>query len=514
MNRVRTVGGVTLITLLSRVTGYARDKVLALVLGAGMQADAFIVAFRIPNLFRALLAEGALHAAFIPVFSESRNQENSEDLWKFAAVFLYSLTFILTAITVAGIVFSPWIVSLFAREFILTPGKFELTVMLNRVMFPYLFLISLAGLFQGILNAHDRFYLPAATPIFLNLSMIVCGLLLGRVYQHPTLGFATGVFVGGVLQMGSQLVVARRLGLSLNPVRPFSHPAVWKVLKLMVPGLFVLGIYEINQLVGTRFAASIGDSAVSVLYYAYRVNHLVYGGVVMSLFTVFLPGMSREVKDRDRFLTTLTSGINLGLWVTIPAAAGLWILAEPSIKVLFEGGRFSSSDTLLVAEALGYYALSLPAYAISKMLASAFFAHQNTRTPAVATAIDLLVFTAGCVFLVPRMAQSGIALATSLGGYAQVLVMILFAGRAGISPSWRAMGTEALRIIVASGVMAFVLIQALSFFPLTAGSGIALTLLRLTLFIAAGFALFLVLCSILKVKTLSTLRQGMKRIRS
>lgn len=453
MNRLRTVGGVAGITFISRITGYARDKVLALILGAGFQSDAFIVAFRIPNMFRALLAEGSLHAAFIPVFTRMDQESREEDLWSFATSFLYSLTFLLTGLTIIGILTAPWIVSLFAREFMQSPNKFELTVLLTRIMFPYIFLISLAGLFQGILNARKKFFIPAATPIFLNLSIILFGVMLMSRWTYPAYGFAVGVLVGGGCQMGIQWMVARKMGLSLLPRFPLVHPGVFRVFRLMIPGVFALGIYEINQLVATRFAASIGDAAVSYLYYSFRLTHLVYGGFVVALFTVFLPGLAEKTADRDEFRETLTSGLNSGLWVAIPASAGLWMLSAPIIRILFEGGKFSPGDTLQTALALKYYALALPAYALSKLFSSAYFAHHNTRLPAVSAFVSLVVFILSCVMLIPAMSHAGIALASTLGGYGQVVLLLCFLKREGISLHWVGLFREWAVYIISSAIM-------------------------------------------------------------
>lgn len=511
MNRIRAVGGIAGITFLSRITGYARDKVLALVLGAGMQSDAFIVAFRIPNLFRALLAEGSLHAAFIPVFTEKKASSDKKELWDFARHFLYSLTFLLTGLTLLGILTSPWIVQLFAAEFTLIPGKMELTVLLNRWMFPYLFFISLAGLFQGILNAHDRFYLPAATPIFLNLSMILGGLSLGTILGHPSYGFTAGVLFGGFLQMFSQYIVARKLGLKILPTLPFRHPLVFKVFRLMLPGVFALGIYQINELIGTRFAAHVGNAAVSHLYYAYRVNHLVYGGIVVSIFTVFLPGLSRETEDQTRFTRTLSSGIHLGLWITLPALTGLWILAGPIIRVLFEGGEFTGTATPLVAEALGFYAISLPAYALSKMLSSAYFARQDTATPAWSALFNLLVFTSGCFLLIPYMAHAGIALATSIGGYVQVFWLALFLNRRRIFLPWMPILREGIKVAAASALMAGVLLLSLAniFEPFT--GSLTQDLLLLVFLIAAGSGTFFAACRLFRVEAFHTVLSALKK---
>jgi putative peptidoglycan lipid II flippase len=412
----RSAGGVTLITLLSRLAGYLRDKVMAYVMGAGFYSDAFIVAFRIPNMLRGLFAEGALHAAFIPLFSEMRRTRPAE-VWHFAARVFYCLTLVTSGVTVLGIVCSPGLVALMAGDF--PPDKAALTVLLNRVMFPYLAFISLAGLLQGILNVLGRFYLSASTPIFLNAAIVACGVGLAPVLGNPAAAFAAGALLGGFLQFFLQLVLAMRLGFSLALPRPFWAPEVGQLLRALLPGVFALGVYEISQLVGTRFAASAGDASVTYLYYSYRLVHLVYGGFIVSLFTVLLPALSESVADRPKFNAGLASGFHAGLFITLPAVTGLSILSVPIIRLLFEGGRFTPEDTPRVAWALVGYAFSLVPYAVTKLLTAAFFAHKDTRLPAWAAAVNLGVFTLGCFLLVPRWGHLGVAWATSLGGFAQ-----------------------------------------------------------------------------------------------
>ncbi len=424
----RSAGGVTLITLLSRVAGYLRDKVMAYLMGASVWSDAFIVAFRIPNMLRGLLAEGALHAAFIPLFSEVR-RTRPQELWNFAARVFFLLTLAASGLVCLGILFSPQIVDLMARDFAATPGKTELTVFLNRVMFPYLAFISLAGLLQGILNVLGRFYLSAATPLFLNAAIVACGLLLTPWVGNPATAFAVGALAGGFLQFSTQLGLVLKLGFCFSPPRPLWTPEVGELLRKLTPGVFALGVYEISQLIGTRFAASAGDASVTYLYYSYTLVRLVHGGFIVSLFTVLLPTLSSLVEDKPKFHESLSEGFHLGFFITLPAAAGLAVLSVPIIRLLFEGGRFTAEDTPQVAWALVAYAVSLVPYSASKLLNSAYFAHKNTRLPAWAAFWDLCVFAAACFALVPSLRHLGVAWATTLGGLVQFLFLFLRTGR-------------------------------------------------------------------------------------
>jgi putative peptidoglycan lipid II flippase len=424
----RSAGGIAVITVLSRVTGYIRDKVMAYLMGAGMYSDAFIVAYRVPNMLRGLLAEGALHASFIPLFSEIKRTKPHE-LWAFAARVFYLLTFIASGLVVLGILFSPQIVGLMARDFGATPGKLELTSFLNRVMFPYLAFISLAGLLQGILNVFGRFYLAAATPMFLNAATVAGGVCLAPFFENPATPFAIGAVAGGFLQFFSQLVLALKLGFTFQFPKHLWTPEVGELLRKLTPGIFALGVYEISQFIGTRFAASAGDAAVTYLFYSYRLMHFIYGGFIVSLFTVLLPTLSSLVEDKPKFHSNLSTGFQIGFFITLPAVAGMSILSVPVIRLLFEGGRFTAADTPQVAAALVGYSLSLIPYAASKLLISGYFAYKNTRLPAWGAFYDLCIFSAACFVLVPAIGHLGVAWATTLGGMVQFIFLFGIARR-------------------------------------------------------------------------------------
>ncbi len=287
------------VTMVSRATGWVRDKALFWVLGASDLNDAFRAANRIPNAFRALLAEGALHAAFVPALSrlagrEEARQEASELIRGLLAVLLI----VLAVVVGGGILAAPWLVGLFAQGYGATPGKLELTVFMTRLMFPYLAFISVAALLQGILNSHERFLLPAATPILYNLSLAGFAWIVVARAADPAPWLCAGVLVGGLLQAAVQWPAVRRLGFFLRPIwSGFRDPAVRRVLLLMLPGIPVLGINQLNQLVSTRFASFVGEGAVTVTYGAYRITELMFGGIVVQLTTVLLPVLSRQLRQ-------------------------------------------------------------------------------------------------------------------------------------------------------------------------------------------------------------------------
>jgi putative peptidoglycan lipid II flippase len=421
----KVAGGVTLITFVSRLSGYIRDKVMAYILGASFLSDSFFVAFRIPNMFRGLLAEGALHAAFIPIFSEVKREKEKEIL-RFASQVFYLLTFISAGIVVLGIIFSPFIINLMAKEFNLIEGKFSLTVLLNRIMFPYLFFISLAGLMQGILNVLSKFYLPASTPIFLNISIIILGISLSKFGLNPVYSFSFGVLFGGFLQFYLQYREVKKIGINFYFPKNLISPEVKELFYKILPGIFALGINEINQIIGTRFAAFSGDKSVSYLYYSFRLIHLVYGGVIVSLFTLLLPSLSNDVKDSEKFSSKLNEGIHLTSFLTIPSILGLFFLSKPIILVLFQGGRFKPEDTTEVAFCLMSYSFSLLPYAYSKILTSAYFAKKNTKTPAFSSLVALITFVIFCFILTSKYKHIGIALSNSISSFFQLFYLLVF----------------------------------------------------------------------------------------
>lgn len=420
----KVAGGVTLITFVSRISGYMRDKVMAYILGASYLSDSFFVAFRIPNMFRGLLAEGALHASFIPILSQVK-REKKEEILKFISQVFFILTFVSTAIVVIGVIFSPFIINLMAKEFNLIEGKFSLTVLLNRIMFPYLLFISLAGLLQAILNVYSKFYLPASTPIFLNLSIIILGISLTKFGINAVYCFSTGVLFGGFLQFYLQFKELKKIDIKLIFPKNFISPELKELFFKLLPGVFALGIHEINQIIGTRFAAWSGDKAVSYLYYSYRLIHLVYGGIIVSLFTLLLPSLSEDVKNRKNFLYKLNEGLDLTSFITIPSIAGLFFLSKPIIFILFQGGKFTYIDTNETALCLMAYSFSLLPYAYSKILTSAYFAQKNTKIPAFSSFVALLSFVLFCFYLTPKYKYIGIAISTSISALFQFIYLLI-----------------------------------------------------------------------------------------
>ena len=452
---VRSASAITPWTLLSRVTGYLRDKVIAATLGAGMRTDAFFVAFRIPNMLREIIGEGAMSSAVIPVYAEVSAGRSEAEARAFLARVVATFAMILTGITLLGILLSPWLVGLLAGQFRQTPGKFELTVVLNRWIFPYILLVSLSALCQAILNAHHRFAVSAAAPIFLNVALILAALVVSPRLAEPTYGLAGGVLLGGLLQILIQIPQLLRLRAVARPRGGWHDPAVKSVLWLMAPRLFAYGINTVNTVVSTRFAAGLGNASVSHLYYANRLKELVLGGFAVSVATAILPLLSRQALDADRdpFKESLAFALRLIAFVTVPASVGLIVLQIPIVRVLFEGGRFGASDTVATARALATLAAGLFFFAGVRVIVPAFYALKNTRLPVLAALADALVFLALCALLTRPMGLPGIGLAASAAAAVNVAVLMASLRRREGRLRGRAMAASLLRIAVASAVM-------------------------------------------------------------
>jgi putative peptidoglycan lipid II flippase len=452
------------VTLFCRITGYLRDKALFSVIGAGDLYDMYRTANRIPNAFRGLFAEGTLHAAFVPTLAQLTGKEGDKrEAVELFRGLLAVLLLVVGVVVAVGILLSPWLVRLYAEGFSATPGKLETTVLMNRIMFPYLLLISLAALLQAVLNSHERFLLAAATPMFYNLTITVTVWLVLPRFDNPAPVLSVAVLVGGFLQFAVQVPAVRRLGFSLRPLwNGFRNPQVRSVLLLMLPGIPVLGINQLNQLISNRFASYI-DAGVSYTYGAYRVTELVFGAVVVQLTTVLLPLLSRELREApERAARTLLGTVTLVSFVTLPGAATMAILATPIIGLLFGGGRFDLQDVSITGATLSAYAFSLVGTGHVKVMASAFFAQKNTRTPMWGSLVALIIFTAACARLVGPLGTVGL-------GWANTIAMTCFAGFLTVLYGWR-YGLGGVRLgetlsavsrqLAASGVMTAGLVLA------------------------------------------------------
>ena len=421
----RAAGVVGLATMLSRVFGFIRDVIVARFFGAGLATDAFFVAFRIPNLLRRLFAEGSLTIAFVPVFTEYLKTKSRDDAFELARVAFTLLSVILVVISLAGVIFSPAIVTVMAPGFRATPEKYALTVLLTRIMFPYIFFISLVALCMGILNSLRHFATPALSPVILNLCMIGAALFLRDYFAEPILALAVGVMIGGLLQLAVQLPVLFKLGVVLRPDFHFRHTGVRRIGALMLPAAFGAAVYQINIFISTLLASFLPEGSVSFLYYADRIVELPLGIFGIAIGTAALPSFSDQVArgHYEEMKKTISFSLRLMLFITIPAMIGIIALREPIISVLFQRGEFDPRSSVLTAQALFCYTVGLWAFSTIRVVVAAFYALQDTRTPVRIAVVALIVNTVFSVALMFPMQHSGLALATSIASAVNVLTL-------------------------------------------------------------------------------------------
>ncbi len=418
-----TVGGWT---LGSRVLGLVRDIVLANSVGASVGADAFFVAFKIPNFLRRLFGEGAFAQAFVPVFSETREKDSEASVKLLIDQVAGRFGLILLAISILGMLLAPWIAMLFAPGFSNDPGKLALTADLLRWTFPYLGFICFVAFAGGILNSIGRFAVPAATPIFLNLSLIGSALFLVPLVSPSVMGLAIGVAIAGLIQLLIQIPPLMAAGLLPKPSLRGDHPGVSKILKLMVPALFGVSVSQINLLLDTVLASLLVSGSVSWLYYSDRLMELPLGVIAIAISTVILPKLSREFAqdDVDASRQTQSWAIWVVLVLGLPCAAALAVFGELILSTLFQYGAMTVTDIEASALSLTAYAAGLPAFMMIKVLAPHYFAHQDTKTP---VKIGLIAMTANMGFnliLVWSLDHVGLALATSFSAWVNAILLL------------------------------------------------------------------------------------------
>lgn len=427
-------GVIAFFTLLSRILGLVRDMVMATLFGSGMAADAFFVALRIPNLLRRLFAEGSLTIAFIPVFTEYLTLKSREDAFELARIVFTILSLILVVITVLGVLFAPFIVKIQAFGFGSSGIKYDLTVLLTRLTFPYIFFIGIVAFFMGVLNSLRHFAAPAAAPILLNVGIIGAACFISPHCDEPIVGVAMGVILGGVLQVALQIPWVYGTGLRLFPKWQPLHPAVKRIGYLMLPAVFGSAVYQFNQFVGTLLASFLKEGSVSWLYYADRLVQFPLGIFAIAIATAALPSMSADAarKDHTQFQKTLDHGLCLVFFIALPAMAGLLILGKPIVELLFERGAFNAESSAMTTDALFCYALGLWAFSGMRVLIAAFYALQDTKTPVKVAIISLGVNVIASLVLMGPLKHAGLALALSLASAVQFGLLAFFLRKKGL----------------------------------------------------------------------------------
>ena len=513
MALLRSVATVGSLTMVSRGFGFARDILIAASLGAGLLADVFFVAFKFPNLFRRLFAEGAFSMAFVPIFSGILEEKGEAAAKKFADQSLAVLLWSLLAFVIVIELSMPWAMRAFAPGFQDNPEKFNLAVELTRITFPYLLFISLVSLMAGVLNSLGRFAAAAATPILLNICLIGAVLVFASHSTTPAHALAWGVFGAGIVQFLWLLARCRAAGMSLSLSFPRLTDDTRLLLVRALPVALGAGIYQINLLIDTIIASLLPEGSISYLFFADRVNQLPLGVVGVAVGTALLPLLSRQIsaEDTGAAANSQNRAVEFTLLLTLPAAFALAVLSGPMITVLFERGHFGPEQTIATAAALGIYAFGLPAYVLVKALAPGFFARGDTATPVKISIVALIVNLVLNLILMGPFLHVGIAMATVVSSWLNAGIMAFVLWRRGhFVPDGRLIG-RLPRAAMASIGMAVVLYFSSGYLAAYLAGGEIERGLALAILVAGGLATFALLAQITGAARLADVKSIFKR---
>ncbi|CAA2930838.1 Putative lipid II flippase MurJ [Arsenophonus endosymbiont of Bemisia tabaci Q2] len=475
-------------TMFSRILGFIRDAIIARFFGAGASTDAFFVAFRLPNLLRRIFAEGAFSQAFVPILAEYKNQQGDEATRTFIAYVCGLLTLILAIITLAGILAAPWIIYITAPGFTDTPDKFDLTLRLLRITFPYILLISLVSLAGAILNTWNRFSVPAFAPTLLNISMIISILLLAPYCEPPIIALGWGVFAGGILQLLYQLPYLQKIGMLVLPRISFRNSGVWRVLKLMGPVIIGVSVSQISLIINTIFASFLQSGSVSWIYYADRLMELPTGVLGVALGTILLPSLAKSflTGNHKEYQRLMDWGLRLCFLLALPCAIALAILAEPLTVSLFQYGNFTAYDAVMTQQALIAYSVGLMGLIIVKVLASGFYSRQDIKTPVKIAIITLILTQLMNLAFIGSIKHAGLALSIGLAACFNALMLYWQLRRQAIFSPLAGWGKFLLKLIAALIVMVAVLLLLLNFMPPWEQGNMLMRITRFLLVVFAG----------------------------
>jgi putative peptidoglycan lipid II flippase len=520
---VRSAGLVSAATMLSRITGLVRESVIAWLFGARMEADAFRLAFTLPNLTRDLFAEGALSSAFVPTFTQLLTRKGREDAARLANLVVTAVILVVGGICVLGVAAAPFLVDLFAPGFRATPGKTRLAIELTRVMFPFLLLVALAAQAMGVLNACNQFGVPSLAPTLFNIFSVSSGLLLGFVWGPslgltPIEGMAWGVLIGGVCQLMGQVPSLYRQGFAFRPAFDWSHPALRQIVTLMGPAILGGASVQINVFVNTNLATQVDDpvrgvnGAVSWLTYAFRFFQLPLGLFGVAIASATVPSISRSLASgqHDEFRRTLNRSLGVAFLMTVPSTIGLVVLGRDMINAVFRGGEFDNYDAQQTALALSCYALGLAAYSGAKILNPAFYALRDSHTPMVISLCSIAInfFTATALLRYTSFGHAGLALSTSAVALFAFVAQFVIMGRRVGGIHGRQLLSSTLRMGVAATGMGV----AVSMLRLAVGNALGdtrwVSLIALAICVPTGLGVFYALCRLLRVEEVDLAMSG------
>ncbi|PIR39019.1 MAG: murein biosynthesis integral membrane protein MurJ [Alphaproteobacteria bacterium CG11_big_fil_rev_8_21_14_0_20_39_49] len=498
-------------TLCSRILGYIRDILIASVLGAGFLADAFFVAFRLPNFFRTLSAEGAFNAAFVPLFAGKLEEKGKDEAVSFASHVLSFMFFILLCLTIIMQIFMPAVMHVLAPGFLDDAEKFDVTVQFGRIVFPYLLFISLMSLFSGVLNSFGKFAVAASAPIWLNICCIFALLVVAKYTDTPAHALAWAVMVSGVIQFLWVAVAAYKNGARIYLSLPKLDDDVKILLKRMVPGIIGGGVTQINLWINTVIATTMAG-AVSYLYYADRLVQFPLAIIGTAMGTALLPVLSRQIKGKklDEAINTQNRALEIVMIFTIPAAVALIIIAEPLISVMFERGKFGAEETKATSAALIAYAVGLPAFVMIKIFLPSFFANGDTKTPVKIAAICLVANVTISLILIRYIGHVGLAVATSFSSWLNTSLLCGILIKRGIYKADSSLNIRLLKVSLSSAVMGVMLFYMQGFMGSYLSGMFMQKFIALSGLIISGVVAFFVVSYITKCVRPSDFRRLLK----
>lgn len=499
-------------TAFSRVLGLLREQVMAWFFGAGMATDAFVTAFRIPNLLRDMFAEGALSSAFVPVFKERLVQDSTGRAYRLADVVITTILLVVGLIVVLGIIAAPVLIYISANGFVDDPAKFDLTVDMTRIMMVYLLLISLSALAMGMLNSLGRFGVPALSPALFNLGVVAGVIFLYDYFDQPAYTLAIGVVIGGAGQLVIQLPSLWRLGYRFRPRLDLLDEGLKKVVRLLTPMIVGLSAGRINILVNTLLASFLVEGSLSYLNYSYRLMHFPLGVFAVALGTVTLPRVSGMVArgDLGSVYKAFDEAIGANLFLVVPSAAFLALLGREVVDLIYAWGAFDAIDAANTALALRHYAYGLIGFAGVRVLVPFFYGFGDSKLPMRVSIIAVVVNMVLYYPLIQVLSFAGLAAATSLAGILNAVLLLYYLPRKGLTVPWGRLGLKLLRLVVAAG-LAFYSARLIPFEPVIAGSDVAQRIVDLLIPTVAAGLIYLLLCGLLRVPEVRMLTRWVTR---
>jgi putative peptidoglycan lipid II flippase len=512
MSLAKSTAVIGFFTLISRVAGFIRDVFVAHAIGASWISDAFFVAFKLPNFFRRIFAEGAFNAAFVPSFTRLLTEEGRMQARQFAAEVLSVLLVVLLLLNALFIIAMPFILPAFAPGFTDDPEKFGLTVFLARICFPYILFISLVSLLAGILNAMQKFAAASATPVLLNLCMIMGITLLKEWGDTPAHGLAFGVLVAGFVQLIWLAVFCLRDGMLPSLVVPRLTRNVRKIMKLMVPAILGSGVQQVNLIVGVMIASHIED-AVSYIYYADRIVQLPIGMIGVAVGTVLLPMLSRQIQNGQHSdaQESMNRGLELTMLFGLPSMSAFLVMSAPMTTLLYQHGAFSPEDARATTHALIAFGAGLPAFLAIKVLMPGFFAHYDTKTPSIIAALCVAINIALSLALIEEFRHVGIAIATSVAGWANALLLTIVLLRRGVFMPSRTFAWRMAKLTLATCIMGGALIAIQQLYSMPTDGNIAGRTWHVLLLVGVGACAYFTALIALRTMPLRDMKRALRR---